>query len=167
MRSRIAKGLKSHVIRQQRIVIARPNDFLMRATLSSQETYENSQWRYILGASIIALGIVKKYSSCEQSETKSFDKFLKELKTTLKDEQIVIDDDECRSRGKPEHSYHSLNTHPGLIVVPESTADVSVIMRLCSKYAIPVIPFGGGTSIEGQTLAPFGGVSIDFANMKR
>ena len=30
-----------------------------------------------------------------------------------------------------------------------------------------VIPFGTGSSLEGQVNAPFGGISIDFSNMKR
>lgn len=30
-----------------------------------------------------------------------------------------------------------------------------------------MIPFGGGTSIEGQTLTPRSGISLDFSNMKQ
>jgi D-lactate dehydrogenase (cytochrome) len=40
-------------------------------------------------------------------------------------------------------------------------------MKLCSHHKVPVVPFGGGTSLEGQTLAPRGGVSLDFSRMKR
>ena len=40
-------------------------------------------------------------------------------------------------------------------------------MKLCHKHNIPVVPFGGGTSLEGQLLAPKGGVSLDMNNMKR
>ena len=43
---------------------------------------------------------------------------------------------------------------------------VSAVMKLCHLYGLPVIPFGGGTSLEGQTLSPRTGVSIDFKNMK-
>ena len=40
-------------------------------------------------------------------------------------------------------------------------------MKLCSKYGVQVVPFGGGTSLEGQTLSPYKtGVSIDFRNMR-
>jgi D-lactate dehydrogenase (cytochrome) len=39
-------------------------------------------------------------------------------------------------------------------------------MKLCYRHGLPVVPFGGGTSLEGQTLSPRKGVSIDFKNMK-
>lgn len=40
-------------------------------------------------------------------------------------------------------------------------------MKLCTKYGMTVVPFGGGTSLEGQTLSPYKkGVSIDFKNMR-
>ena len=39
-------------------------------------------------------------------------------------------------------------------------------MKLCYRHGLPVVPFGGGTSLEGQTLSPRTGVSIDFKNMK-
>ena len=38
---------------------------------------------------------------------------------------------------------------------------------MCDRYAVPVIPFGTGTSLEGHVNAPFGGVSIDTSRMNR
>ena len=39
-------------------------------------------------------------------------------------------------------------------------------MKLCAAHKVPIVPYGGATSLEGHLLAPMGGVSIDFANMK-
>jgi D-lactate dehydrogenase (cytochrome) len=43
---------------------------------------------------------------------------------------------------------------------------VAAIVRLCAEHRVPVIPFGTGTSFEGHTNAPFGGVSVDTSMMK-
>lgn len=40
-------------------------------------------------------------------------------------------------------------------------------MRICHKRRVPVIPFSGGSSVEGHTAAPFGGISVDFAFMDK
>lgn len=40
-------------------------------------------------------------------------------------------------------------------------------MQLCFQYGVPVVPFGGGTSLEGQTMAYQGGVSLDMNGMTR
>lgn len=50
---------------------------------------------------------------------------------------------------------------------PESTSDVSKVMQLCTQFDIPVVAFGGGTSLEGQTLSPRGGLSLDMGRMDR
>lgn len=39
--------------------------------------------------------------------------------------------------------------------------------KICSKYQIPMVPFSGGTSLEANFSAPYGGVCIDFAHMDR
>eukprot|EP01035_Chromulina_nebulosa_P036448 gene36448-49096_t len=96
----------------------------------------------------------------------TYDYLLSELKEHLKPDQIDVDIEECKLRAKPWSSYHRLDTFPRAIVYPETTEDVSFIVKTCNKYRIPIIPFGGGTSIEGQTLTPFEGISLDFANMK-
>jgi D-lactate dehydrogenase (cytochrome) len=57
------------------------------------------------------------------------------------------------------------NEPPDAVVFPQSSADVQDIVRICAAHAVPVIPFGTGTSLEGHVNAPFGGVSIDFRDM--
>ena len=59
------------------------------------------------------------------------------------------------------------NEPPDAVVFPQSTQDVQQIVRICAKHAVPVIPFGTGTSLEGHVNAPFGGVSIDVRDMNR
>jgi D-lactate dehydrogenase (cytochrome) len=59
------------------------------------------------------------------------------------------------------------NQPPDAVVFPESTADVQDIVRLCAKHKVPVIPYGTGTSLEGQLNAPAGGISIDVRDMNR
>ena len=92
--------------------------------------------------------------------------FINKLKEILKEDQIEDNEGERDVRAKPWNSYHSSSNKPHIIVFPESTDDVSNILHACNQYKIPVIPFAGGTSIEGQTLTPLGGLSLDFSRMK-
>lgn len=50
---------------------------------------------------------------------------------------------------------------------PRSTEQVSAIARICYKYRVPIIPYSGGSSLEGNFSAPFGGISVDFAFMDK
>jgi D-lactate dehydrogenase (cytochrome) len=59
------------------------------------------------------------------------------------------------------------NQPPDAVVFPHSTAEVQQIVRICAAAGVPVIPFGVGTSLEGQVNAPLGGISIDFKDMNR
>eukprot|EP01119_Soliformovum_irregulare_P014469 TRINITY_DN3958_c0_g1_i1.p1 TRINITY_DN3958_c0_g1~~TRINITY_DN3958_c0_g1_i1.p1 ORF type:complete len:308 (+),score=109.00 TRINITY_DN3958_c0_g1_i1:155-1078(+) len=54
---------------------------------------------------------------------------------------------------------------PDVVVFPESTEEVSEIVKLCSQYKVPIVPFGSGTSLEGHITAIRGGVSISFQRM--
>ncbi len=59
------------------------------------------------------------------------------------------------------------NQPPDAVVFPQSIADVQEIVRVCAGHGVPVIPFGTGSSLEGQVNAPHGGVSIDVRDMNR
>ena len=56
---------------------------------------------------------------------------------------------------------------PEAVVFCESTEDVAEIVKLADRYAVPVIPFGVGSSLEGHLLAVQGGVSIDLGRMNK
>jgi D-lactate dehydrogenase (cytochrome) len=59
------------------------------------------------------------------------------------------------------------NQPPDAVVFPQTAADVQEIVRICASHGVPVIPFGTGSSLEGQVNAPYGGVSIDVRDMNR
>lgn len=60
----------------------------------------------------------------------------------------------------------TVNQPPDVVVYPQTTDEVSQIVKLCARHKVPVIPFGTGTSLEGHVNAPFGGVCIDTSLMK-
>ncbi len=59
------------------------------------------------------------------------------------------------------------NQPPDAVIYPETTDEVIETVNLCRESRTPIIPFGVGTSLEGHLNAPFGGVCLDFARMKR
>ena len=56
---------------------------------------------------------------------------------------------------------------PEAVVYCESTEDVAAVLRLADAFAVPVIPYGVGSSLEGHLLAVQGGVSIDLSRMNK
>ena len=54
---------------------------------------------------------------------------------------------------------------PDAVVFAESTEDVVAVVRTCARHRVPVIPFGVGTSLEGNIAAVHGGVTIDLSRM--
>ncbi len=56
---------------------------------------------------------------------------------------------------------------PDAVAFPRSVAEVAEIVGICARYRVPVIPFGVGSSLEGQVMAVAGGVAIDMMGMNR
>jgi D-lactate dehydrogenase (cytochrome) len=56
---------------------------------------------------------------------------------------------------------------PELVVYCESTEEVATVVQLAYEHAVPVIPYGAGSSLEGHLLAVQGGISIDLSRMNR
>ncbi len=56
---------------------------------------------------------------------------------------------------------------PDLVVFPTSTAEVVEVVKACTRFGVPFVPRGAGTSLAGGTLAVGGGVMICLTRMKR
>ncbi len=56
---------------------------------------------------------------------------------------------------------------PDAVVYCESTEEVAAVLALADRHAVPVIPYGVGSSLEGHLLAVQGGISIDLSRMSR
>lgn len=65
-----------------------------------------------------------------------------------------------------DQSRHPLGNATAVIYATD-TAQVSAVLRYCNTHRIPVTPWGVGTSLEGNPLARFGGISFSFERMTR
>ncbi|KAG2640085.1 D-lactate dehydrogenase [cytochrome], mitochondrial-like [Panicum virgatum] len=92
--------------------------------------------------------------------------FIDELASFL-GENLTVDYDERSFHGTPQNSFHKAANVPDVVVFPSTQDEVQKIVVACNKYKIPIVPYGGATSIEGHTLAPHGGVCIDMTLMKK
>jgi D-lactate dehydrogenase (cytochrome) len=63
-------------------------------------------------------------------------------------------------------AYHA-SQPPDVVVFPETTQELAAIVKLCADLGMPIVPFGAGTSLEGNAAAVAGGVCFDFARMNK
>src|SRR3989449_8400108 len=56
---------------------------------------------------------------------------------------------------------------PDVVALPESTAEVVAIVRLCRGERVPIVPRGSGTGLIGGAMAPLGGGVIGLNRMTR
>ena len=92
-------------------------------------------------------------------------KAIKELRAHLGDDAISTDDEDLHMHGFSEWSSINIDQLPVAVAYPKSTQDVAQIAKVCYKYRVPMVPYSGGTSLEANFAAPYGGMSIDFAFM--
>jgi D-lactate dehydrogenase (cytochrome) len=71
-----------------------------------------------------------------------------------------------RDHHSRDESYHAPEA-PDAVAFPESTAEVRSIVNACTRYRVPVISFGAGTSLEGHVVAHRGGLCLDMTRMNR
>ncbi|KAJ4358519.1 D-lactate ferricytochrome c oxidoreductase [Didymosphaeria variabile] len=90
-----------------------------------------------------------------------------ELRASLGEDTISTDDEDLLRHGYSEWSSINIDQLPVAVAYPQSTEEVSTIAKTCQKYKIPMIPFSGGSSLEANFSAPYGGMSIDFTHMDK
>ncbi len=87
-----------------------------------------------------------------------------QLSAQLGDRLVTTQAD--RSLHGQNETYYP-NTPPDAVAYPETTQEVSEILRICHAADCPVTPYGAASSLEGQHLAIAGGISLDMNRMNK
>ena len=93
------------------------------------------------------------------------------IEAALAELQSFLSDRVSAAEAVREHHSHGEDTHPpalpDLVCFPQSTEEVSRIVKISARHGLPIVPFGAGTSLEGHVQALHGGISIDMRQMNR
>ncbi len=90
---------------------------------------------------------------------------LSELRDILPDEnRIRVDGEEVERHGGAIFTYHDAHP-PDAVVFPKNRDEVVDILCFANERGVPVVPFGQGSSLEGQTIPTQGGISLDLGLM--
>ncbi|KAG9308317.1 FAD-linked oxidase-like protein [Chiua virens] len=101
-----------------------------------------------------------------------FQKAIQELRQAFSDGDqnsgiVSTDPEDLRVHGFSENDYHPGALHT-VVVYPTSTEDVVKIVKIATKYRMPITPFSGGTSLEGNYRGhATGGICVDMSNMDK
>ena len=88
------------------------------------------------------------------------------LTDLLSEEQVAFTDATRESHASDWGSRESSHaTVPDAVAFPESTADVAAVLAGAHEREIPVTPYAAGTSMEGNAVPSFAGISLDLTRM--
>lgn len=74
---------------------------------------------------------------------------------------VSVDEEKLTEASSDE--TEALSFKPEVVVVPQTTAGVSELLKYCNELSIPVTPRGAGTGLSGGALAVHGGVVLDMS----
>ncbi len=87
-----------------------------------------------------------------------------ELKKLLGDR--ISDTKAIRKQYGQNETYYP-ESLPDAVAYPKNEDEVSEILSLCNRNLCPVVPWGTGTSLEGNSIPIAGGITLSFENMNR
>ena len=93
---------------------------------------------------------------------------IEQLKDIVGAKYVWTDRDKLIPYSQDEGSDVSLRRMPEAVVLPASTEETAAVVRLANKWAIPVIPRGTGTGLEGGAgVEKRGGIIVSVERMNR
>lgn len=107
-------------------------------------------------------GSTRKYA-----DKKTMLKAVDEIRTLLGEDAVSLEDSDIEEHSFSEWSTSNTEEKPVAIVRPQSTEQVSAIARVCTKYKVPMVPYGAGSSVEGNFSSPYSGICIDLSSMDK
>ena len=87
-----------------------------------------------------------------------------ELRAALGEKVSV--NETIREHHSKDESFHTPNL-PEAVVFATCTEDVATTLKICNDYKTPVVAWGAGTSLEGNSTPVRGGISLDLSQMDK
>jgi D-lactate dehydrogenase (cytochrome) len=76
----------------------------------------------------------------------------------------ITDSTAARAQFSRSEAYREAFS-PDLVARPQNAVEVQNIVRACREFQAPIVPFGAGTSLEGNAAAVRGGLCLDMSAM--
>lgn len=94
---------------------------------------------------------------------------IEEVKGFLNEDQVSESKDEIDNHSDSFFStdHPTPEEHPDAVIYPETTEQVSQIMQAAHKHHVPIVPFTGGTSLEGHYISTRRGICLDMSRMNK
>jgi glycolate oxidase len=87
------------------------------------------------------------------------------LRAIVPGEGVIVDEDELRAyECDGLTAYHQL---PMIVVLAETTEQVSQVLRYCHEHEIKIVPRGAGTSLSGGALPLADGITLGLGKFNR
>ena len=90
---------------------------------------------------------------------------LKQELTSLLKDRFSLSQSTRANYARGEDTYDPILSQA--VVFPETNEEVSGILKLCNDYKVPVVPFGTGTSLEGNVVGNDKGITISLEKMDK
>ncbi|CDK24874.1 unnamed protein product [Kuraishia capsulata CBS 1993] len=94
-------------------------------------------------------------------------KAIEEITTITGPEYVKNSAGELLNHSDNSSNFHKPNDNerPDMVVYPGSIEEVAEVVKVCYKYHVPMVPFSGGTSIEGHFIPTRRGICIDVSRL--
>ncbi|AEV27959.1 FAD/FMN-dependent dehydrogenase [Sphaerochaeta pleomorpha str. Grapes] len=99
--------------------------------------------------------------------TKVTPEIVSELSTIVGNNNLISDFDRMENYGHDETSKEEYGHMPEVVVMPQSCEQVAQVMRLATRYHIPVTPRGAGSGLSGGAIPLFGGIVLSVEKMNK
>ena len=83
---------------------------------------------------------------------------LQEKLTNILKERFSLSESTRANYARGEDTYNPVLSEA--VVFPKTNEEVSKILKLCNEHKIPVVPFGTGTSLEGNVVGNENGITV-------
>lgn len=116
--------------------------------------------------SVTPLESLSSPSYCTQSQ---LERAVEKLRGVMGSQNVSSTKDDIEYHSQNEFTSHAPLEHerPKYVIYPLSTEEVSQAVKIINEYNVPIVPFGGGTSLEGNFHSTRPGIVLDTSKMNK